>query len=129
MKNFLENTKLIINLSILIIALSASYYFLLVKPDIEKGRLGIQQKEFEIKQEQASKIKEESDRVIAAKIQNEALFNSCIENAHEQYDGSWSNGCKGLGRPNDCTNLPHYLSDSLEASLQTTKLNCAKLYR
>lgn len=129
MKSFLENTKLIFSIGVLITVFSLVYYFLIFKPDIENRRLEIQQKELDIQQQQAARIEEEANRAANSKTENEVLFASCIENAHKQYDGSWSNGCKQLGRPANCTDLPHNIAESLDKSLQTTKLNCAKLYK
>lgn len=55
-------------------------------------------------------------------------FDSCMQNAWDNYDSNWENVCKNLDRKESCL-LPNYLSQDLEDRLNEAKITCGKLYK
>lgn len=113
-KNFLENTKLVMSISILAIALSVCYYFVIWQPAIQRERFELEKREFEIKQEKNE--------------QGEKDFKNCMLVTDSNYIENWNLRCQKVKKPEGCA-LPGYLSSDLNKIREETRLNCAKLYK
>lgn len=100
---FLENTKLVINLAIILVTLSV-VYFLVVFANLQK---------------RAANIKDE-DR---------AKFESCLSEEMQNYLSEWRLQCVENKKGADCTTLPGYVAIRLINEWKENKLNCAKLYK
>lgn len=99
---FLTNTKLIINLSIILTTFSVVYFLVVIT--------NLQKRESEIKDE---------DR---------ARFDSCLLNSEESYLKEWNSQCAQLKQAK-CDTLPGLVAMRVNDELKENKLSCAKLYR
>jgi hypothetical protein len=100
---FLEKTKLVANLTIILAGLSITYFFVVFA--------NIQKREMEIKEDNISK------------------FEECVVTAGKEYISQWNFQCKESKKSDLCPSLPGFISSGIEKKLQEDKANCAKLYK
>jgi hypothetical protein len=100
---FLGNAKVALNIAIIIVALSISY-FLVVAANIQK-------------------------REANNKDLDRAKFESCLSLAFSEYMNQWNFQCVQSKKPENCTSLSGLASVGITNQLREDKLNCAKLYK
>ena len=89
------DNKKIISVSLLIIALSMAYYFVILLPQKENQKIELQrfeaeQKRLEVKQ-QVEQQKEQEDSKLR-------LLTQCLNQADENYHTNWFSECKSQGK-------------------------------
>lgn len=100
---FLENTKIIVNLSIILTTLSV-VYFLVVLANLKAQEIDI-------------------------KNENRVNFDICIDQALKEYRNQWNFQCKENKKSENCSSLPGIFSSKIIDDLKEDKINCAKLYK
>ncbi len=106
MKNQSIKLDKITKISILLIALSVSYYLIIFLP--QKERTAIEQSEKHI-------------------IENKKALDSCLESSFNKHQKNWNNACLSIGQAFEC-GLPHSKSQRLEKVYTEDKNNCFKKY-
>ena len=99
---FLANTKLIINLSIILTTLSVVYFIVVIT--------NLQKREADIKDEDRAK------------------FESCLSDAINDYLREWNSQCSQIKQAK-CDTLPGLIAMRITNEWKENKLNCAKLYK
>lgn len=91
-------------------------------------------KQKSIERQQKAKIEQDEQELLAKELkkqgikeQAEQALNSCLATADELYAYFWDKECKGQGKLENC-NLPSYISDRVDKSLQDGKNECFKKY-
>lgn len=110
--------KLSIIAAVLLVGISASYYYLIFLPRLEKTKsvdqvlhqMTIENKELEAKVE--SLFRAES-------------LSTCLTAAFKDYEADWANNCKGRG--SDCS-LPRQLARDLDDRHQRSRDECFRMY-
>lgn len=141
-------TKIILIFSVLLVAFSAFYYFVIFLPQKEEAKIELE------KEQQAQKQQEQKKEELERKKQ-QLLLDACLKDAYETYTADWTNACKlqakriteGIqscisgyltesdckkiwGEPDDSPDcsLPADTADTLEKRLQQNKDECFKKY-
>ena len=99
---FLANTKLIINLSIILTTLSV-LYFLVVVTNLQK-------------------------READTKDEDRAKFELCLSDAMSDYLREWNSQCAQIKQAK-CDTLPGLIAMRITNEWKENKLTCAKLYK
>lgn len=58
---------------------------------------------------------------------NMIRYNSCMQEAYDDYNFNWENNCKGLGRGGDCQ-LPRYTANDLDSQREKDENYCIKMF-
>lgn len=114
------SAKNIFAISLLVVALSFAYYFVIFLPNKHKV-----EQEFEVEKfdrEMRFKAEQARDRDLNLEV--------CFETAYSNYKANWDLRCKNLGKmENDKCTLPAYLSDSLDEEYRQDQELCIKKYK
>jgi predicted membrane protein len=115
MKNFLKDNwfKIIIAFSILIVAVSIGYYFIIYIPKINADKLA----------EQKAQQRLEAN----TKLTNQTNLQDCLDQAATDSSTQWDKNCSTRGLKNDCS-LPMDVSDSIGKAEVNQKNDCFKQY-
>lgn len=117
MSNFF---RAVLAISIILIALSISYYFVVFIPNKEKYRLELEKQKIQAEQQKYTNgVKEKQSKII--------LLNKCLDDAHESLSKDWDAQCKVQGKQSECT-LQSFVSDKLELRYKEIKEECFKKY-
>ena len=115
------NSKNVIIASLLIIALSFVYYFVIFLPNKEETRQELERERFNaelrFKTEQIQKKEDNLD--------------NCIALAHEYYSSNWALRCSefGLNNKEKKCNLAGYFADDLNKDYEEDQELCVKKYK
>jgi len=91
--------KIIIAITLLIIALSVAYYFVIFLPQKENQKIELQRLEAEEEKTEAEQKKKEAE----SKSQ---LLSICLGQAESTYSSNWNNECKSQGKlTSECIKL------------------------
>ena len=112
---------LIASISLIIMALSFVYYFVLFLPQKEKEKYELEWKKFELETQKIEEEKKESQ-------EKSQLLEDCLNRVTEQYTEFWNSACQKLGREDKC-DLPTSWAESFEEGHQLEKENCFKQYQ
>lgn len=123
-----QNLKKVNNLSLPVVILISSIILggFFYASQVSKQQFIEKQQQIKItqdKQEQLAKELKEQE----AKDEAERALNACLATADELYTYFWEKECKGQGKLTSC-NLPSYISDRVDKSLQDGKAECFKRY-
>jgi len=99
--------------SLLLVAISIFYYYVIFLPRKEESRLEQNEQEKLIEQERESEMREKLD--------------SCLEVTRFSYSLCWNMHCRVLGREEDCE-LPFPRIDRCEEERERNKNECFKRY-
>lgn len=120
--------NLALPISLLTVALSISYYFVIFLPHKQTRELDLKQltieaeKEKAIFEQQVSSDKEKAEK---------ASLDNCLQSAHENYTNNWNLNCPKYGgdKQSDGCTLPEYLSTQLDEDYKADQSMCATLYK
>lgn len=108
------NAKNIVAASLLIIALSFAYYFVIFLPEKEKAKLEQEKIEQEDKQKQW--------------LLNKTGLENCLKDAEKTENDFWNKTCKDvLGKKDGCL-LPQDYADRVDAHGKNLREECFKKY-
>lgn len=90
-----DGFKTLIGISLLVVALSVAYHYVIYIPQKEQKQLDLVTQE-----QQAKYLKEQQDKLDeqAANAKREQNISDCLSNAEENYSKNWFASCKTLGR-------------------------------
>ena len=112
------NLKNIVAASLLIIALSFAYYFVIFLPNKHKTEQELEKEKFN------AELRYKKDREEI----REDNFSSCLDTAHKNLTNNWDIRCNSLNKENDCT-LPNWSSEDINESYNNEQELCIKKYK
>lgn len=115
------------SISVLIIAFSAAYYFVIFLPNKEKANQEIEREKIQIELQKQEKERKGAEEESKKETQKRMLLQSCLKKAADNFTENWNDACEQLGRPKEC-NLPASWADSFNEKLEGEKNDCYKQY-
>lgn len=126
---------LVVCVTLLIVALSVSYYFVIFLPQEHQLRLEMDRQEKAAAQQRREEREREERRIKeeqSIKQHNSELLDTCLSDAGVNYITRWNNACKeGFGRGGDTKEkcaLPEWMADGYMKDYNTEKEDCFKRY-
>lgn len=128
---------LVVCAALLIVALSAFYYFVLFLPEEHRFRLEMERQEKSAVQKHKEENQEREERRIeeeqSTKQHNSELLEQCLSNASSNYTNRWNSACKeGLGhlgqeQKENCS-LPEWMADDYIKDYNNEKEDCFRRF-
>lgn len=107
------NTRNIVAISFLVIALSIGYYFMMFLPKIEQDKL--------------NQLTQAQSQAQIAKETNKSMLTACLADAYTTYINGWNSLCHSLGKDDKCL-LYKDQADNRDRAYTEIKDECFKQY-
>lgn len=122
-----KQLKIAIMVGIILVALSVSYYFVVVLPSENKA-VREQQRQTETETEKQRTEGQMEAQRINKEEQRELALKNCLDNALATFKYRYYLKCRAEGQPDNCDLRSEYLTD-LEKSYEQDKDQCIRRYQ
>lgn len=113
-------TKITLIFSVLLVASSVSYYFVIFLPEKEEAKLELQKDKLRAEEQEKTRLQLEKE-------ENKEKLETCLSSVQKIYEARWDESCYDLGLEGDCV-LPFSLVDRWNKLRQQNRDDCYKKY-